>query len=363
MAKMKWVMLEIHLPREIYKTPQSMEIILLTLDQGGRGSTYERYWKGTVQVWFSLEIVSIGGDVRFFIRTPTFFKDLIESRIYSQFPEIEISEAPDYTEIPVPAEGPGVSLFGFELQLTKPDPIPIKTYIDYEMHKGFLDEKQRFDPMTPLIEFLGSQGPGDQIWIQILVKAHRGRYVKEGGEVGDWRDEAKAEIKKITEGDKKDVKEGEVPPKINLTKMQNEAISAIERNASKVGLDCGIRAMYVATPGKFKVGNLAGLGGMFNAFNSANLNGFKRVNSTGFNIPWEEVDRFLHIHRLGKVRREFFDAYRRRSYFYPPYKRKPFVLSVEELATIFHFPSAIAETPTLKRLESKKSEPPHNLPI
>lgn len=356
-------MLEIHLPREIYKTPQAMEIILLSFDQGGKGSKYERWWKGFVQVWFSLEIVSIEGAVRFFIRVPYFYKDLIESRIYSQFPEIEISEAPDYTEVPIPAEGHGVSLFGFELQLTKPDPIPIKTYVEYEMHKAFLDEKQRFDPMTPMIEFLGSQGPGDQVWIQILVKAHRGRYVDAEGKQGDWRDEAKAEIKKIMEGDKKATKEGEVPPALRLTKAQGDNIAIIERNAAKVGLDCGIRAVYVASPGKFKVNNLPGLAGMFNAFNSADLNGFKRVNSTGFDVPWEDVDRWLHIHRLGAVRRRFFDAYKRRSYFYPPYQRKPFVLSVEELATVFHFPSAIAETPTLRRLESKKSEPPHNLPI
>lgn len=356
-------MLELHLPKEIYKTPQAMEIILLSLDQGSKGSPYEKYWKGKVQDWFSLEIASIGGAVRFFIRTPYFYKDLIESRIYSQFPEVEISEAPDYTEIPIPAEGNGVSLYGFELALTKPDPLPIKTYVEYEMHKAFLDEKQRFDPMTPMIEFLGSQGPGDQVWIQILVKAHRGRYVKEDGTVGDWRDEARAEIKKMTEGDKKESKDGEIPPALRLTKTQNDNIAVIERNIAKVGLDCGIRAVYIATPGKFKTNNLAGLAGMFNTFNSAELNGFKRVNGTGFDVPWEDVDRFLHIHNLGRVRRKFFDAYKRRSYFYPPYQRKPFLLSVEELATIFHFPSAIAETPTLKRLESKKSEPPHNLPV
>jgi hypothetical protein len=39
------------------------------------------------------------------------------------------------------------------------------------------------------------------------------------------------------------------------------------------------------------------------------------------------------------------------------------VLSVEELATVFHPPSAATATPTFERIESKKGEAPTNLPI
>jgi len=363
LANIKWVMLEVHLPKEIYKPPQVMEFVLVALDQARSGSFYEKWWVGLVPPWFSLEIVSIGGNVRFFIRAQLFYKNIIESRIYSQFPEVELSEAPDYANISPPGEGHDVSLFGVEFKLTEPDPLPIKTYVDYEMNKGYMDEKQRFDPMTPMLEFLGSIGPDEQVWVQILVQAHKKRYKKENGGIGDWRDEGKDFIKKLTQGEKKKLKEGEKPEKPQLTKAQNDNIAAIERNMSKVGFDCGIRAIYMAKPGKFNIGHIPNLTGMFKQFNSSGLNGFKTANGTGFNRPWEEVDKWLGIHRLGLVRRKFFDAYRRRSYFYPPYKRKPFVLSVEELATIFHFPSAIAETPTLERIESKKSEPPANLPV
>ena len=167
----------------------------------------------------------------------------------------------------------------------------------------------------------------------------------------------------MSEGEKKELKEGEKPEKSQLTKMQQDNIASIERNMGKVGLDCGIRAMYLTEPGKFKIGHIPNLSGMFKQFNSADLNGFKGTRAVGFDAPWEDVDRFLGIHRLGSIRRQLFDAYRRRSYFYPPYKSKPFVLTVEELATIFHLPGAIAETPTLKRIEAKKSEPPINLPM
>jgi hypothetical protein len=42
---------------------------------------------------------------------------------------------------------------------------------------------------------------------------------------------------------------------------------------------------------------------------------------------------------------------------------KPFIMNIEELATIYHFPGTVATTPTLTRVEAKKGEPPANLPV
>jgi hypothetical protein len=42
---------------------------------------------------------------------------------------------------------------------------------------------------------------------------------------------------------------------------------------------------------------------------------------------------------------------------------KTFVLNVEELATLWHFPGQIMKVPTLTRIESKEASPPPNLPI
>ena len=40
-----------------------------------------------------------------------------------------------------------------------------------------------------------------------------------------------------------------------------------------------------------------------------------------------------------------------------------FVLNVEELASLWHFPGQILKVPTLERIESKESSPPPNLPV
>ncbi len=52
------------------------------------------------------------------------------------------------------------------------------------------------------------------------------------------------------------------------------------------------------------------------------------------------------------------------SLFGPVYfNSKTFVLNVEELATMWHFPGQILKVPTLERIESKEASPPTNLPI
>jgi len=68
-SNIKWVMLEVKLPKEIYKSPLAMEVVLNSLYQSARGQWNEWYFKGRVTNWFSLELVSINGVVHFFIRT------------------------------------------------------------------------------------------------------------------------------------------------------------------------------------------------------------------------------------------------------------------------------------------------------
>ncbi|MBI5731892.1 MAG: hypothetical protein HY982_00850 [Candidatus Magasanikbacteria bacterium] len=45
---------------------------------------------------------------------------------------------------------------------------------------------------------------------------------------------------------------------------------------------------------------------------------------------------------------------------FPP---KASILNTEELATVFHFPIVTVESPLLRRLETRKGEPPANIPF
>ena len=69
---------------------------------------------------FSFELVSIDGYIQYLIRTPKRYRDLIESAIYAQYPDAEISEAVDYTEnIPHQYPDDEYGAWGTELNLVK----------------------------------------------------------------------------------------------------------------------------------------------------------------------------------------------------------------------------------------------------
>ena len=93
------VLLEIKIPKEILKSPLAMEIVITSLYQTGSATYLETYFKGKVKPWFSFEMISEEGKIRFFIWTWEKFKDLVESQLYAQYPGIEITEREeDYTD-------------------------------------------------------------------------------------------------------------------------------------------------------------------------------------------------------------------------------------------------------------------------
>jgi hypothetical protein len=356
------MLLELKLPKEITKSPAAMEIVLEALSQPSVGSYIDVFIKGRVRPWFSLEIVSLGGQVRFFIWTQKKFKNLIESQIYSQFPTVEVYEVDDYS-IQVPYDPSRFSLWGMQLALTKADVYPIKTYIDYGLQDD-PKEEYKVDPITPVIEFLGSIKPDDQIWIQILIQPHRKEGYKDArfNEKADWKSGAKKEIEKIMSETPVKVAEGQPLQLTNLTDIQKETISSLQRNLNKTAFDAMVRAIYLAPSSNFNPVNIAGLTSIFKQYGSGNLNGFRPAPIPSIEYPWQD---FRNI-RKNEAQKSLLEAYKLRSFFQPPYKHfkgKPFVLTTEEIATMFHFPGGVSSTPTFDRIMSKKSEPPSNLPI
>lgn len=359
-SKMEWILLEVKLPLDILKSPLAMEVVLTALFQSNPGNPYERWFQGRVTRWSSLEIVSHEGDVRFYIRILAGFKNLVESRIYSQYPGVEIHEVEDYVgEIEYNGPGGEWDVWGIQYGLKKPDAYPIKTYIDYELDRQTFREEQeaaKVDPLVSLIEFFSTIGNGERLWLQILIRASKKEFRVANTWFGtqDWRGEAKELIAKLREEGKTD------------------AVKALERSISKHGFDVGIRSMYIAKSEIFDMGKTGGLRVAFEPFNSEFLNGFKRQDGTDSEVPFENMNWDFSggplewkFERTWKAKKRTFEAYRSRSWFYQPYKnrRPPFILNTEELATIYHFPGRVLETPSFVRVTTKKSVPPVNLPI
>lgn len=365
--KQNYKLLEIKLPNEIKKSPLAMELFLTSLVQtGGEGTWYAKYVEGKSRPTFSLEMVSLEGQVKFFIWTRAFWKDLIETQVYAQYPDVEITEVPNYTSF-INFDPNVLKMWGVEFTLSNKegDFYPIKTYVDYDLEAKGVKEEEKIDPITPIIEFLGSAGSGQQIWIQIIVKAHKSerrkkltwkeRWKEKAWSKGEnWKDQSKGKIEELIKKATTADKEGKVTR--GMTKGETAVIAAIERSVSKLSFDCNIRAIYLAEQDKFKPINISALVGTLKQFNSNNLNGFKPAKATNFDYPWQDYKGM----RLAKMKRKMFDEYKKRA-FSDDYAS--FVLNTEEVATIYHFPGGVAQTPSFARLLSKKAEAPFNLPI
>lgn len=374
---LKYTVLEIKLPKDTFKSPAAMEVFLQSLHNTSDGSAFAQYWKGETRPWYSLELVSIEGKVKFFIWTEDRRKGGVMSALYSQFPGVEVHENGDYAQS-VHFDPDTMKIWAAEFKFTKPDPYPIKTYVDYGLDK---DPKEEFkvDPLLPILEFLGSIGPNQQVWIQIPIRAHKDDQRKPGHwwkKTDLWQDEAKDLVNKILIRQAKSKVTGEIDPVTGkivpakefakipiISKGEQSIIESIERSVSKLAFDTGIRALYIGKKESFdSVFGIGGIIGNMKHFNTESLNGFKPngdVWHSRLGDPWLDYkDR-----RRTRFSYEALAMYKRRSYFYTPYEGQPLILNTEELATIYHFPGSVAATPTLDRLPSKKAEAPSNLPV
>lgn len=372
-ASLKYAVLDIRLPKEMLKSPLAMEVLVNALHNTADGNNFAKFWKGEKRPSYSLEIVSVEGNIKFIMRTEDRRKAGLMSAIYSQFPEVEIQEIPDYT-LGVQFDPKETKLYGEEFVFTNPnkvDSYPLKTYVDYGLNK---DPKEEFkvDPLTPLLEFMGNMGMNQQVWIQYVIRAHIKEDTASGSffkKTDGWRDRAKKEIDKIMIRDPKTKVAGMKDEKTGFTKLpslsdgETEMVKAIERRMSKQAFDVGIRAIYLAKKEVFdKPNGIGGIVGGFKHFSSEHLNGLKPAGEWSAKFkgsPWEDYRNF----RQNRTCRLVLEAYKRRSFFYAPFKQGFNVMNGEELATLYHFPGQVSKTPTLTRIPSKKSQSPANLPI
>lgn len=361
--KQKYTLLEINISRDIVRSPQAMEFVIDTLHQlgGGAMSPKHRLWLGSVLLPSSLELVSIEGNIYFFIYVNNKFKDSVKSTIYSQYPDVQVNEVEDYTKHigDYSKKEDQWDLFAADFKLALNDAYPIKTYVDYGLDKaiGSLEEEERIDPLSPLLEYLGTLGPGEQIWIQFVLRADAH---------SDWRKKAQKEIEEILK------KAQPIPDEENnlmmagmkLTHGDQERIKAIERSLDKSAFECVIRGLYLSRKDRTQASR-KGLfkSDIFKPFSSMYLNGIRKNSDTDQDWIWED----LSGKKFRDMRRDFFQNYVDRFAFYDTFwtldKSGHMIFTTEELATLFHFPGRVASTTMLERIQTKKTEAPVNLPL
>jgi hypothetical protein len=372
-ASQQTILLELRMPRDTQKTPLAMETIFANFHiTSGESNSYAKYWQGKVRTWFSIEIVSIGGRVRFYMWTRAGLRRGIESAFYAQYPDMEIVEAEDYSLLYDPADSSKNDMLGEEFALTKPDPYPIKTYVDFKLDQAGAKPEEIVDPMAQMIELFGSLGPKEQLWFQIIFRATKpgeGKYAEKGPK-HDWKIEGRTLIEEIRDSTAKkgtytDPTTGKVSETQgfpNPTKGQMDTMTAIERSIGKQGFDVGMRAIYSAPKENYHGTMIPFVfGTMLKSYSNDSLNGFKVAGLYDMmynDYPWEDPDN----HHKEHSHQTIVEYYRRRAYFHDPYVGPWMILTTEELATLFHVPSASISTPSLPRIQSTTGGAPSNLP-
>ncbi len=374
-ATLKNIILAVDVPRGNEQSPKAVENLFTYLG-GAHGSInfFEKWFEGKFQQSFSFEIISIEGYTQFLIRTPAESRYLIESAVYSQYPDAEISEIDDYT-IGMPTKFPDEEwdMWGVEFLQGAPESYPIKLYQEFE-HKFGESETQFKDPMASLMDLCSSLRQGEQLWIQFIVIP-----------IGfDWIKNSDKEVDKILGKEKKaegralkffawlgemseyifaiwgdiESKETKGISMMELTPKKKKQIEAIQMKSSKLGFGFKMRVAYIAKKeilNRAKV--ISGLVGWVKQFAALDLNNLK----PDMNVTATKTAYFSKDSRLITKKNTLIQNYINRSAYSG---RNPGVFNIEELATLWHFPlEANVKAPLIQKAPGRKADAPSSLPI
>lgn len=290
---------------------------------------------GGVQEHLSFEIVSTGGQIRFYIWIPRVFQSFVEGQIYAQYPSVQIHTV-DKDYVDDRQNAPVV--MSAELGLAENEALPIKTFDNFEV-----------DPLAGITGTLAKLDPdhSEELWIQILARPIPDNWHKTTTDT--W-------VKRIKSGKALQFlgidwtyivqilgalftpPSGGSEAKVELSERDKTRISKAEEKATKLGYQVKIRLAYLGNDEISAKLNMQALVGTFKQFNSTNLNGFKQIGSS-FNP--EDLDSY-------KLR-QFTD--------------NGFILNISELASVYHLPHTSVETPNIVWASSKTAEPPSKLPL
>lgn len=355
---------EIVLPPEVFKSPEAMEFVFTQIfNKASPDNLMETYLDGKRPLPYTFELVSKGGDVRFYATLPEKNTYGLRDAMYSQYPGVELRELDiDYTA-EIPSDLSGWAFMSFHMNKKKDSEIPIKTYVEFGMDK-LPKEEQKVDPMTPMLEMLSGIKPNQQMWIQFILIAHREQEFKLGQlhKQDSWEGGVYKKIDEMMGRDtsKSKMDEDENPDVVRLTPGERDLISAMERNVGKYAYEFNCRVVYLSTdPRNYD-------GGLFSRF----LRSFAAtevVKRNGLGMKWRtDFNYRMFSDPFGKIipalKQQELREYKQRILVPKTSGAANKIMTVEELATIFHLPGTVALTPTLNRVQSNRGEAPTNLP-
>lgn len=295
--------LQISLPQTNEYTSESAASLLSSLAHIPQRSLFSKLLSlagSTSPLKFSLEIVSLGQAVKFYMTVPEDQEAYFESQIMAAYPLASITkEREDYLASCLSL--PGLNMG--QLKLAYSNYYPLKIYTDFK----------DVDPLSSILGVFSKTGPNDFLLVQVVCQPAG----------SSWQKKARGYLEK------------EILDSSGKVKSKSDK-GIIEEKISQIGFKTALR---------FLSNNRLLLNSLVNSFSI-----FSRGdgNTFTFQAPffWQK--------------KSFLKAIGERSFKFFP---RGNILAVNEIATLWHLPNADIKIPNIVWAKTVISDPPANLPV
>ena len=299
---LEFVLLQVAVPRDNEVKIDAAEQMFASLFSVKKGGGVLGFLKA--QEHMSFEIVARKEDIRFYVSVPEKLRDLVEKQIHGAYPGADVQEVDEYSVF----TDHGKVAFA-SLKLKNASFFPIQVYKDLPV-----------DPLSTITAAMAKMADNEGAVMQILVSPADGK----------WQRAGRTYIAKT--------KKTEADPETAEYKIDPKTYEEIENKCSKPGFEVSARLVVSSTTKEAAEAHLSNMVSAFSQF-SSDHNEFTKAK-----VRLKKMFMIDFIYR------------------YQPLMRSKSVLSIEELATIYHLPNKSVETPHIFWLRAKRAPAPAMVP-
>lgn len=291
---------------------------------------------------FEIANPSSSEEIFFYLSIPKRYRESVEKQIHSFFPHAVIERVPEYT-IFSPAGETAVSI----VELKENAALPLKTYksLSVDPLNEISNSLSKLETVTEGAAIQIVLAPAPAGWRK--TSKHIAEKMQEGKRLRDAQPESAAGKfgKDILRGTgqvllNQNLKEQkqEEQKTVALTPEEQELVKTIDAKGNQAAFSVNIRLLASAKTKERAEEILAHMENAFSQFENPEVNAFR-------------------------VRRKNKDKQTAYHYIFRNFDPETAVLlSVDELASVFHFPISTTETPKIKWLKAGSAPPPINIP-
>jgi hypothetical protein len=294
-----WVLFEVRVPKENeveIGVAEKMFANLSGIGGGGKGFLSKFL---TVKNSISFEIVGLPESIRFYIYCPRNLATWVEKQVLGSYQDADFHEVPEHNIFKA-----GGKVAFAEFELSDDAYYPLKTYESFEG-----------DPLANVTSSLSNIAEGEGVVIQLVISPAGSGWQKSGR-------------KFVTR-----VEENNADPEKKRIGVGDEQLKEISRKCSKPGFNTALRVVAVAPDEGTAKMHLDNVTGAFDQFTNAGMNNLEKVKISNFSKR-DFMNDFIYRH---------------------PSMDTGLLLSVEELASIYHFPNEEVKTPHINWLLAKEA--------